>query len=126
MNKIFCVDCGHKNQYELTKPKFCGACGKSVTGTVTSSANNLNQKAADLEEEEEGGSTLPDIEAMRGSVQVELEQGAKMTLANLWETAPETETPLNRSIPNIPDGKDILNQTMSDCAPSRESKNVGE
>jgi len=35
MLSTYCQDCGSKNEYRLTKPKFCSSCGQSFTSDST-------------------------------------------------------------------------------------------
>lgn len=60
MNKIFCVNCGHKNIYETSVPKFCAGCGQQV-GVISSASTN--------EKEEE--SHTPTIRATKLDVDIE-------------------------------------------------------
>jgi hypothetical protein len=31
MGKLFCSECGFKNEYALTRPKFCSNCGNNLS-----------------------------------------------------------------------------------------------
>ena len=70
MNKIFCVNCGHKNIYETQTPKFCAGCG-SLVAVIGS------KPKAETEEEEEHLS----IEA--SELKVEIEGGGRLTFAEV-------------------------------------------
>ena len=34
MNNTYCSHCGKKNEYTISKPKFCGGCGEDLSSLV--------------------------------------------------------------------------------------------
>ena len=116
MNKIFCVSCGFKILYEVKKPKFCSSCGTNV--------NSLNA-STETRESDEPESDLPkvDINKLKSSVSVEY-NNQKTTLGDMWKsvTPDEASAPVDRiSRPahKGPDGQELLDQTLKECAPAR-------
>jgi succinate dehydrogenase/fumarate reductase-like Fe-S protein len=111
MNKVFCVSCGFKILYEVTKPKFCSSCGESVGGV----------SAASKKEEVEETSELDiDIEKLKKDIVVEKSDGAT-TLKSLWSTAaaPSNDDIEARPPSNDPEGQALLDQIIEDCSSSR-------
>jgi|GEM_PF-6448602 len=66
MNKIFCVNCGHKNIYEIGVPKFCAGCGQQI-GVVSSASSD----------EERGEPKTSEIKATKLDVEIEDSQRLK-------------------------------------------------
>jgi len=117
MNKVFCVSCGFKILYEVTKPKFCSGCGESVGGT----------SSAKKEESEEVSDLDIDIEKLKKDIVVEKSDGAT-TLKSLWSTAnaPTSSDNIESRPPsNDPEGQALLDKTIEDCSSSR-TKDINE
>ena len=113
MNKVFCVSCGFKILYEVTKPKFCSRCGEGAGGTSAASKKE--------EEEDEEKSELDiDMEKLKNDIIVEKSDG-KVTLESLWSTAnaPAGENIEPRRASNDPEGQALLDKTVQDCSSSR-------
>ncbi|MDB4317691.1 hypothetical protein N9973_00175 [bacterium] len=118
MNKIFCSSCGCKNVYEVTKPKFCAACGDSIGSAATSPA----RKEAIAEIEHEGLEVGPfDLRKMKNDVIAEANV-QKTTLTDLWKSAtPEdaSQGRFSRPASNLPNGDAMIKQSQADCASSK-------
>jgi len=116
MNKVFCVSCGFKILYEVTKPKFCSSCGEGVGGA----------SSAKKEEVEEGSELDIDIEKLKKDIIVEKSEG-KTTLESLWSTAnaPSSDEIEPRRPSDDPEGQALLDQTIKDCSSSR-TKDINE
>lgn len=119
MNTEFCINCGHKNLFAATKPKFCAGCGKpfNVTSVAVSS-------------QEEGGESKTnissfDLKKLRASIKVESEQ-KKTSLDDLWSNPLSQDEVYLRADPNLPDPSVVLKQNQQDCAPAKQAKNVDE
>lgn len=78
MNHIFCSSCGNKIQYSLAKPNFCTKCGTGL-GTIAVAKNTTPSKAHiqeeydDLEEDETGIDSIPNIRKL--ALEIEPEAG---------------------------------------------------
>ena len=44
MQTIFCTECGAKNEYSGTKPKFCSSCGISMVSGVNKRVKPMSSK----------------------------------------------------------------------------------
>lgn len=127
MNKVFCVSCGYKNVYEVTKPKFCASCGTPVNGVP---AKTLQTKAAvvvddideEIEEYEEPSIRSLDIRRLRRDIVAEANT-SKITLTDLWKSATPEDArnvgAFSRPAPNLPEGEALLKQTRAECASSK-------
>jgi len=114
MNKLFCVSCGHKILYEVTKPKFCSSCGESIGGVSTAS------KKQEIEEESE---LDVDLNKLKRDIIVE-SSNQKTTVEQIWGSVTSAEAnaereKFSRPASQDPDGKELLDQTIKDCSSSR-------
>ena len=62
MNKEFCIQCGHKNIFEVSKPRFCAGCGnqfntlaKANSPKEISQAKNFSDEEDDKKGKKKGG-----------------------------------------------------------------------
>jgi hypothetical protein len=118
MNKVFCSSCGHKNVYEVTKPKFCAACGTQIGLAAATPAKK--EVVADIEYEEEGARSF-DLRRLKNDIVAEANTNG-ITLTDLWKSAtPEDASggKFNRPASNLPDGEAMIKQSQADCASSR-------
>jgi hypothetical protein len=121
MNKIFCVSCGFKILYEVTKPKFCPSCGNSL-GSVSS--------AAKKEEGEEVSDLDIDLNKLKRDIIVENDK-RKTKIEDIWGsvTSSEANSPqdgFSRPESKDPSGKELLDKTIRDCSSSRMKDIDGE
>jgi hypothetical protein len=78
MNHIFCSSCGNKIQYSLAKPNFCTKCGTglgtiAVAKNTTPSKVRIQEEYDDLEEDETGIDSIPNIRKL--ALEIEPEAG---------------------------------------------------
>jgi len=119
MNKVFCVSCGFKILYEVTKPKFCSTCGESVEGI--SSASKKEGEGG------EAGSELEiDMDKLKKDISIEGDS-EKTTLKSLWSasSSPRAGGSFSRPPSNDPEGQTLLDKTVKDCSSSR-TKDIDE
>ena len=86
MNKVFCVSCGFKILYEVSKPKFCSSCGKGV-GSISSASNKEN--------EEEGSQLEINVDKLSKDIIIEKGDG-KSSLKDLWSSVTPSEASSRR------------------------------
>jgi hypothetical protein len=118
MNKVFCSSCGHKNVYEVTKPKFCSACGSSIGAAAPAPARK--EAVAEIDYEEENSRSF-DLKKMKRDIVAEA-SSQNTTLTDLWKSAtPEdaNRTRTSRPAANLPEGEAMIKQSQADCASSR-------
>jgi hypothetical protein len=115
MNKLFCVSCGHKILYEVTKPKFCSSCGESLDGLSKAS------KEEDVEEQPE---LDVDLNKLKRDIIVEEGSSSNLNLKQIWGSVGSSEAVgepdgYQRPESKDPNGKELLDQTRKNCASSR-------
>ena len=119
MNKEFCINCGHKNLFEVSKPKFCAGCGSPFN---TSS----NQSIASEENENEISELKQfDINKLKSSIVFESRSSIK-TLDDLWKDPAPRDNNTFRSPSSDPSGNEIIKRTMSECSPVKQAKEIGD
>jgi hypothetical protein len=119
MNKIFCVSCGHKNLYEVSKPKFCAGCGNEIgVGPSVSAVEKVLKPKMDVELEEETKGSY-NLRKLRSQIVAE-NTSNKIKLGDIVGSAsPENQDEFKRDASNLPDGRDLLEQNKKDCGSSR-------
>jgi len=116
MNKVFCSSCGHKNVYEVTKPKFCADCGAPIGLPSQASVKKVEEE---VEYEVEQPRRL-DLSRLKNDIVAEVGDNQGTTLTDLWKSAtPDSANRFDRPSPNLPDGEAMIKQSQADCASSR-------
>ena len=122
MNKEFCINCGHKNLFEVSKPKFCAGCGVSFNTSMASTSRKVSSQEEESEEEEYQSASY-DIQKLKASIIAESASNKK-TLDELWSDPAPRMVGNQREASSDPSGADILKQTMKDCAIVKEAKEI--
>lgn len=120
MNKEFCIQCGHKNVFEVSRPKFCAGCGTPFNTSSASTLRNAPKVERYHEEDDDDESeTLSsiDISKLRNTITVEASQN-KVSLDDLWRN-PSPYEQFDRPQFNGPDGEDLIKQIQRECASSK-------
>lgn len=122
MNHEFCMSCGHKASFPVTKPKFCPNCGTPFN-TSLGSVKKVSREEPEEEERELDVDSI-DIDRLRKQVSIE-SFGHKTTLNDLWSSpAPSDGT---RRVAYAGAGaNDILKQIKNECSPVTRTLEVGE
>ena len=117
MNKLFCVSCGFKILYEITKPKFCSSCGEGVSSISSGKTKEKQEEASGLD---------VDIEKLKKDVIIERSTGG-LDIKDLWATTsgPAGDGIEGRLPSSDSEGQDLLDQTVKDCSSSR-MKDINE
>ncbi|MDB4314533.1 hypothetical protein N9955_00740 [bacterium] len=119
MNHEFCIKCGFKNLYEVSKPKFCSGCAEPLNSTAIAAKVSVD------EEPREVAGTI-DIQKLKASIKVQTEDKNKTTLDDLWKDPAPRSGGNFRNPSKDPTGKAILKQTEESCAPAKAPKDVDE
>lgn len=126
MNHEFCMGCGHKALFPITKPKFCPNCGVPFNVSLSSSTSTSPAKRQldrqEAEEESDFDVEAIDLDALRKQISYE-GQARKTSLDDLWR-APAPSDGTRRVGVSCPQGKDLLRQIERECAPSTIAKEV--
>jgi ribosomal protein L37E len=121
MNKEFCINCGHKNVFEVTKPKFCAGCGSPFN---TSSKSTY--RAIEVQQEEEEIENISfDLQKLKASIIAE-NNNSKRTLDDLWKDPAPRDSNSRRSASSDPSGEEILKKTMTECARVKSATDIDE
>lgn len=124
MNKEFCINCGHKNLFEVSKPKFCAGCGTAFN--VLSSRASVNVQAQESEDQEENYQPRSfDINKLKKSVVFESKASVR-TLDELWKDPAPRESNSFRAHSSDPSGREIIKKTMAECSPVKQVKEIGD
>ena len=80
MLSTYCQHCGSKNEYRLTKPKFCSSCGQPLAGEKTDTPNpqeNLknHSRAMEVSIDDENGTDVFEVPYING-LEYEIEVSA--------------------------------------------------
>lgn len=122
MNKEFCFQCGHKNMFEVSRPKFCAGCGIPFNTSVkTAPAKKVSQAKSenhfDDDEDESVSFSQIDLSKLRNSIAYEGVNN-KVKLDDLWSN-PAPREDFERKGFNGPDGQELLSQTERECSTSK-------
>jgi len=126
MNKVFCVSCGFKNVYEVTKPKFCASCGTPVAGGVAPTPAPAVKAEVEVETEEESSLAHIDLRKLRRDIVAETNT-QKTTLTDLWKSATPDDVnapPMQRRAANLPEGEALIRQSQADCSSARGATEI--
>lgn len=121
MNKEFCINCGHKNLFEVSKPKFCAGCGNPFN---TSNASAKMKAKEEIEDEDDyEGAACYDLEKLKASI-VSESFSNKITLDQLWSDPAPRDPNSSRPASSDPSGTEILKQTMKECSKVKSAKDI--
>jgi len=103
MLSTYCQHCGSKNEYRLTKPKFCSNCGQPLSGEKVDTPKpqeNLknHSRAMEISIDDEDGTDVyevPDISNLEYEIEV---SNSSFTLGSIMprQTSEQNETPKKR------------------------------
>ena len=120
MNKEFCIQCGHKNMFEISKPKFCAGCGSPFNTSAQISAPKKISQAKTLnnfDEEDDVSFSDIDLSKLRNTIAYEV-HSSKVKLDDLWSNPAPRENIERRGFSG-PEGQELLNQTEKECSTSK-------
>tara|TARA_A100001037_G_C15102189_1_gene614554 strand:- start:222 stop:611 length:390 start_codon:yes stop_codon:yes gene_type:complete len=121
----FCMSCGAKYQYSLSKPKFCSSCGQKLEGesAIPSETEAEESQASQQEHNNE----LPNLSKLEYTIN---KAGNNLTFGDLISEASRdgskdyTKAP-SRPTPSYDKQEDIIKSTMNQCRSSREPEDIG-
>lgn len=119
MNKQFCIACGHKNLFEISKPKFCAGCGSPFNTSLAS----VKTVAAEEELAEHNESRVSyDLQKLKNTI-ISESSANKKTLDDLWkDPAPRSNQGREPSLD--PSGNEIIKKTMNECAMVKKAEEI--
>jgi len=115
----FCINCGVKNSFQSAPPNFCCGCGKPFNKT------SVVSQAADEDEDEEFPESIPPKESLaKGWGASEVQSNDQLTFGNLYNNPVKSVGKNKRPAPRGL-SEDVLNQSIQECRPVKESKELG-
>lgn len=127
MNHEFCMECGHKNLFEVSRPKFCAGCGKGLNShTSASKIKKTVSREEDEDTDEDGGFDVDsiDINKLRKSISFNVDN-SKVSLDQLWSN-PAPNDGYRRPDSESASGAELLKSFVKECAPVRSTKEIDE
>jgi hypothetical protein len=122
MNHQFCIQCGAKNLYQSSVPKFCCGCGKPFNRIQDNEESFASQEEEEVIEKE---LTIDKSKLAQGWVADMGYSQNKMTIGDLINSPAErSEARISRPRPKSL-GENIVKQTMLECSPVKQSKELG-
>jgi hypothetical protein len=120
MNKEFCIQCGFKNVFEVSRPKFCAGCGKPFnTTTKVNSAEKKVIRSHNQEDDFDEEFNLDDIDISKLKKSISYEGFNKnLTLDDLWSN-PAPRDGFKRDGFLGPEGDELLAQIRKECSTSK-------
>lgn len=122
MNHEFCISCGHKAVFQVSKPRFCPSCGSPFNTTLGTTSR---QKEEPEDNEDNYAPISFDLKKLRASIVTESNK-SKQTLDDLWKDPAPKDPNFYREPSNDPSGTELLKQTMAECAKVKKAKDVNE
>jgi hypothetical protein len=116
MNKEFCVICGFKNLFEVTKPKFCAGCGQLLNSSLSATASHQKTVSPKQEDEREFDLEGLDIDQLRKSIAIE-SHSHKVSLNDLWSAPAPRENFRRPACGESAEG--ILRKVEKECSTTR-------
>lgn len=121
MNKEFCIHCGHKNVFDVARPKFCAGCGSPFNRTtapvIKATAPKVTKTVTSYDDEEEQESYTIDINRLKDTFACEM-NSRKVSLDDLWSNPAPPENFI-RNGASGPEGEELLKQIQRECSTSR-------
>jgi len=121
MNHEFCIQCGTKVTFEVSKPKFCSGCGSNFNTSLVSKSSR--RETEEYNEEEYVGGKF-DIEKLRKTVGAQIE-GNKVSLDDIWKSPQQSSYNPRQASPD-PEGQEILKQVMMECKGVKEPIEIND
>lgn len=122
MNHEFCIACGKKSYFEISKPKFCPSCGSPFN--VSSASVKRPTRLEEDDEPERESNVSFDIKKLRASIVSET-ASSKKSLDDLWRDPAPRDPNFYRPPSSDPSGNEIIRQTMSECSPVKAAVEIG-
>lgn len=125
MGNIYCTSCGTKNNLGA---KFCFNCGNQIGAAALShNQQQIRKPTTRLAEYDEDG--IPTTFIKPSSLSYEIEKSkSKYSVSEIISVPPSTDR-FNSNVSSdfkIPSREEYLKQSLSECRPSRNPKDIDE
>ena len=64
MQSIYCTECGSKNVYSGSKPKFCSSCGHPINNSIAPKKGIKKNFSSKLQEDETDIDSVPNLNSL--------------------------------------------------------------
>lgn len=134
MKVEYCSECGNKNLYEVSKPKFCSKCGEPLSAFASKDPPQLRQDnhPTDMEIDDPDGEDIFHVPSI-GSLQYEVshDQSKRTTLGHLANSENPGQPEKLRRSRNIKEKSkqsenkwDVIKKTMKECSSNSEPTDI--
>lgn len=128
MNTEYCIKCGGKAEFSVSKPKFCPTCGSPFNRAASSvSKASFNE---DEEEEEDDSSEYVDVQSLKlkNIFKAEVNKDFKVTIADLAPPSPESSKASRQGQRGEESlsGEEIIRKMQMECSRIKTSTTIGE
>jgi hypothetical protein len=128
MNTEYCIKCGGKAEFSVSKPKFCPTCGSPFNRAASSvSKASFNE---DEEEYEDDASEYVDVQSLKRKniFKAEVNKDLKVTIADLAPPSPESSKASRQSKRGEESlsGEEIIRKMQMECSRIKTSTTIGE
>ena len=128
MNTEYCIKCGGKAEFSVSKPKFCPTCGSPFNRAASSvSKASFNE---DEEEYEDDASEYVDVQSLKRKniFKAEVNKDLKVTIADLAPPSPESSKASRQSQRGEESlsGEENIRKMQMECSRIKTSTTIGE
>ena len=128
MNTEYCIKCGGKAEFSVSKPKFCPTCGSPFNRAASSvSKASFNE---DEEEYEDDASEYVDVQSLKRKniFKAEVNKDFKVTISDLAPPSPESSKASRQSKRGEESlsGEEIIRKMQMECSRIKTSTTIGE
>ena len=133
MKTEYCPTCGAKNLYDLHRPKFCSSCGSNMSPSEASNSNIISKQTVPVENidiDDPSGEDIfevPQISKFQYDLDISSLQSKRTTIGRLAQDKkenPNQEKLGKRSAPKTRAGQDPIAESIKECLPSKEPKEI--
>ena len=133
MKTEYCPSCGAKNLYDLHRPKFCSSCGSNISSSEASISNIISKQKPSVENidvDDPGGEDIyevPQIDRLQYEVDISSLKSKRTSIGRLVQEQNENpdQQPLGRrAAPKTREGHDPIAESIKECLPSKEPKEI--
>lgn len=136
MQHEFCMSCGHKAEFLVSKPNFCPGCGepfnRSSASVSTSSRRATLQRQRQVEDDdfdEDDDQAIFDKAALREAWAAERLPGESLTIGTIGDLlnnpAPRGQRTYRPEAESGLSGEQLLKKIRQECGRTKASKSVG-
>jgi hypothetical protein len=121
----YCIKCGTKHEYSLTKPNFCSSCGTPLSAQ-TSNLDSLSESRA-AEPELAAEEVVPKISELQYSINTSSNKRTFGDLISEAERDPQEKYTKSSVRPKAKydPTEDVIQSTMKQCRSKRDPEEIG-